>query len=90
MNEFENPDLIKLAKKSNAELLTPLNSFIQGFMMGRTYQKELMTQIYNKVLIDTYYEDKYQGDNYWEDTIARLEQELFKLKTELNDQNPEY
>lgn len=81
MNEFENPDLIKLAKKSNAELLTPLNSFIQGFMMGRTYQK---------VLIDTYYEDKYQGDNYWEDTIARLEQELFKLKTELNDQNPEY
>lgn len=83
MSEFHNEKLRMLAKKSNAEQMTPVCSFVQGFIMGRKYQQEFNTQLHNNILREMHENSNYKFDldNFWDNKIEELEKENFELKS---------
>lgn len=83
MSDIHNEKLKLLAKRSNAELMDSISAFVQGFIMGRKYQQEFNTQLYNATLIElrNNSDHKFDLDNWWDNRIAELEKENFELKS---------
>ena len=83
MSEFHNEKLRILANKCNAEMMTPVDAFVQGFIMGRKYQREFTTQLHNNILREMHENSDYKFDldNWWDNKIAELEKENFDLKS---------
>jgi len=82
MSDFHNEKLRLLAKRSNSEQMDSVSAFVQGFIMGRKYQKEFDTQLHNNILREMHENSdyKFDQDNWWDNKIDELDKELFKLK----------
>ena len=82
MSDFHNEKLRALARRTNCESMSSEDAFVQGFMMGRCYQREMQVQIYNQNIIrlNEIEDYKYDDDNWWNKTIASLENKLAYLK----------
>lgn len=83
MSDFHNTKLRELARRSNCEQMNSEDAFVQGFVMGRKYEKEMNTQLHNSVLRELNHKDDVRFDetNYWDTTIKELEKENFELKS---------
>jgi hypothetical protein len=83
MSEMHNDKLRNLAKRSNAELMDSISAFVQGFIMGRNYESEFRTQLYNSILHEMRESSgmKFDDNNWWDNRISELEKENFELKS---------
>jgi hypothetical protein len=83
MSDSHNQKLRALAKRSHADQMSSEDAFVQGFLMGRNYQKEFNTQLYNSILKEMHKTSdfKFDDNNYWDNRIAELEKENFDLKS---------
>ena len=82
MSELHNEKLRALAKRSNCELMSPEDSFVQGFIMGRNYEAEINSNLHNKILSELRSAEaiKFSDNNWWDNRIKELEKENFDLK----------
>lgn len=82
MSDFHNEKLRKLAQRSNADMLKPIDSFVQGFIMGRKYERENNAQLHNRILKEINETSiPFSEDNFWDKLISEQESELFSLKS---------
>lgn len=83
MSDFHNKDLRLLASRCSANIMKGEDAFVQGFMMGRNYEREFNSQLHNSILREMRQNEsvKYTDDNWWNNRITELETELFSLKS---------
>lgn len=78
-----------LAQRVSMTEPNPIELFKQAFNMGRQYQSELNTNLYNNML-----QEKHKIENmeygtkphYWEQTISSLEEEIEMLRSKYEPQ----
>jgi hypothetical protein len=82
VSDFHNEKLRALAKRSNADQMSPENAFVQGFILGRKYERQFNTQLHNSILREMRNNSGHNFDdnNYWDNRITELEKENFDLK----------
>lgn len=83
MSDFYDKDLRLLAKRANAESMNQIDAFVQGFLLGRNFEREFNAQLHNSILKEMLQSSKikFSEDNYWDNTIKELEKENFELKS---------